>query len=178
MSNFSFYSRTLRSEFQISLSPLETRGQDFKFLFLLLKFEIKISNFSFYSRNSRSEFQISLSTLEIRDQNVKFLFLLSNLLFLLSSMPDVCVCFVFGCVLIVRDFMCVRDVMCQWALITALSLLLQLCICMCVFVYTCMCMFCGNVFRHTCVLIVCVHDIKSVSFVDSPRSCASSLAAV
>ena len=67
--------------FSIFSSPLETRDQDFKFLFLLSKFEIRISNFSFYSRNSRSEFQISLSTLEIRDQNFKFLFLLSNLLF-------------------------------------------------------------------------------------------------
>ena len=79
---FSFYSRKSRSEFQISLSTLEIRDRNFKFLFLLSKFEIRISNFSFYSRNSRSEFQISLSTLEIRDQNFKFLFLLSNLLFL------------------------------------------------------------------------------------------------
>ena len=68
--------------FFISLSTLEARDQNFKFLFLLSKFEIRISNFSFYSRNSRSESQISLSTLEIRDQNFKFLFLLSNLLFL------------------------------------------------------------------------------------------------
>ena len=79
---FSFYSRSLRSEFQISLSTLEIRDQNLKFLLLLSKFEIRISNFSFYSRNSRSELQISLSTLEIRDQNLKFLFLLSNLLFL------------------------------------------------------------------------------------------------
>ena len=68
--------------FFISLSTLEARDQNFKFLFLLSKFEIRISNFSFYSRNSRSESQISLPTLEIRDQNFKFLFLLSNLLFL------------------------------------------------------------------------------------------------
>ena len=68
-------------DFFISLSTLEARDQNFKFLFLLSKFEIRISNFSFYSRNSRSESQISLSTLEIRDQNLKFLFLLSNLLF-------------------------------------------------------------------------------------------------
>merc|ERR1712077_69018 len=61
---FSFYSRSLRSEFQISLSTLEIRDQNLKFLLLLSKFEIRISNFSFYSRNSRSEFQISLSTLE------------------------------------------------------------------------------------------------------------------
>ena len=74
--------------FFISLSTLEARDQNFKFLFLLSKFEIRISNFSFYSRNSRSESQISLSTLEIRDQNLKFLFLLSNLLLWLSSMPD------------------------------------------------------------------------------------------
>merc|ERR1712083_330566 len=69
-------------EFLISLSTLESRDQNFKFLILLSKFEIGISHFSFYSRNSRSESQISLSTLEIRDQNFKFLFLLSNLLFL------------------------------------------------------------------------------------------------
>merc|ERR1711947_15076 len=84
---FSFYSRSSRSEFQISLSTLEIRDQNLKFLLLLSKFEIRISNFSFYSRNSRSEFKISLSTLEIPDQNFKFLFLLSNLLFWLSSMP-------------------------------------------------------------------------------------------
>ena len=65
-------------EFLISLSTLESRDQNFKFLFLLSKFEIGISNFSFSSRNSRSESQISLSTLEIRDQNFKFLFLLSK----------------------------------------------------------------------------------------------------
>ena len=65
-------------DFFISLSTLEARDQNFKFLFLLSKFEIRISNFSFYSRNSRSESQISLSTLEIRDQNFKFLFLLSK----------------------------------------------------------------------------------------------------
>ena len=53
---FSFYSRSLRSEFQISLSTLEIRDQNLKFLLLLSKFEIRISNFSFYSRNSRSEF--------------------------------------------------------------------------------------------------------------------------
>ena len=74
--------------FFISLSTLEVRDQNFKFLFLLSKFKIRISNFSFYSRNSRSESQISLSTLEIWDQNFKFLFLLSNLLFWLLSMPD------------------------------------------------------------------------------------------
>ena len=80
--DFSFHSRNSRPEFQISHSTLEIRDQNFTFLFLLLKFEIRISYFSFYSRNSRPEFQISLSTLEIRDQNFKFLFLLSNLLFL------------------------------------------------------------------------------------------------
>ena len=36
--------------FFISLSTLEARDQNFKFLFLLSKFEIRISNFSFYSR--------------------------------------------------------------------------------------------------------------------------------
>ena len=61
---FSFYSRSSRSEFQISLSTLEIRDQNLKF--------------SFYSRNSRTESQISLSTLDIRDQNFKFLFLLSK----------------------------------------------------------------------------------------------------
>ena len=89
-------------DFFISLSTLEARDQNFKFLFLLSKFEIRISNFSFYSRNSRSESQISLSTLEIRDQNFKFLFLLSKFeirilnfsfysriyFFWLSSMPE------------------------------------------------------------------------------------------
>ena len=65
-------------EFLISLSTLESRDQNFKFLFLLSKFEIGISHFSFYSRNSRSESRISLSTLKIRDQNFKFLFLLSK----------------------------------------------------------------------------------------------------
>ena len=89
---FSFYSRKSRSEFQISLSTLEIRDRNFTFLFLLSKFEIRISYFSFYSRNSRPEFQISLSTLEIRDQNFKFLFLLSNLLFWLSSMPGTYIC--------------------------------------------------------------------------------------
>ena len=59
ISNFSFYSRNSRSKFQISLSILETRDQNVKFLFLLSTFEIRISNFSFYSRNSRSKFQIS-----------------------------------------------------------------------------------------------------------------------
>ena len=88
---FSFYSRSSRSEFQISLSTLEIRDQNLKFLLLLSKFEIRISNFSFYSRNSRSEFQISLSTLEIRDQNFKFLFLLSNLLFL--TLVNACIKF-------------------------------------------------------------------------------------
>ena len=34
----------------ISLSTLETRDQNFKFLFLLSKFKIRISNISFYSR--------------------------------------------------------------------------------------------------------------------------------
>ena len=62
----------------ISLSTLETRDRNFKFLILLSKSEIRISHFSFYSRNSRSESRISLSTLEIRDQNFKFLFLLSK----------------------------------------------------------------------------------------------------
>ena len=80
--DFSFHSRNSRPEFQISHSTLEIRDQNFTFLFLLSKFEIRILYFSFYSRNSRPEFQISLSTLEIRDQNFKFLFLLSNLLFL------------------------------------------------------------------------------------------------
>ena len=42
--------------FFISLSTLESQDQNFKFLFLLSKFEIGISNFSFSSRNSRSEF--------------------------------------------------------------------------------------------------------------------------
>ena len=58
-------------EYLISLSTLETRDQNFKFLFLLSKSEIRISHFSFYSRNSRSESHISLSALEIRDQNFK-----------------------------------------------------------------------------------------------------------
>ena len=62
----------------ISLSTLETRDRNFKFLILLSKSEIRILHFSFYSRNSRSESCISLSTLEIRDQNFKFLFLLSK----------------------------------------------------------------------------------------------------
>ena len=85
--DFSFHSRNSRPEFQISHSTLEIRDQNLKFLFLLSKFEIRISNFSFYSRNSRSESRISLSTLKIRDANFKFLFLLLNLLFWLSSMP-------------------------------------------------------------------------------------------
>ena len=76
LENVYFYSR--KYNFFISLSTLEAWDQNFKFLFLLSKFEIRISNFSFYSRNSRSESQISLSTLEIRDQNFKFLFLLSK----------------------------------------------------------------------------------------------------
>ena len=76
--DFSFHSRNSRPEFQISHSTLEIRDQNFTFLFLLSKFEIRILYFSFYSRNSRPEFQISLSTLEIRDQNFKFLFLLSK----------------------------------------------------------------------------------------------------
>ena len=67
-----------KNESLISFSTLETRDQNFKFLFLLSKSEIRISHFSFYSRNSRSESRISLSTLEIRDQNFKFLFLLSK----------------------------------------------------------------------------------------------------
>ena len=62
----------------ISLSTLETRDRNFKFLILLSKSEIRISHFSFYSQNSRSESRISLSTLEILDQNFKFLFLLSK----------------------------------------------------------------------------------------------------
>merc|ERR1711953_1337142 len=62
--HFSFYSRSSRSEFQISLSTLEIRDQNLTFLLLLSKFEIRFSYFSFYSRNSRSEFKISLSTLE------------------------------------------------------------------------------------------------------------------
>ena len=102
--DFSFHSRNSRPEFQISHSTLEIRDQNFTFLFLLSKFEIRISYFSFYSRNSRPEFQISLSTLEIRDQNFKFLFLLSKFeirilnfsfysriyFFWLSSMPGHC----------------------------------------------------------------------------------------
>ena len=76
--DFSFHSRNSRPEFQISHSTLEIRDQNFTFLFLLSKFEIRILYFSFYSRNSRPEFQISLSTLEIRDQNLKFLLLLSK----------------------------------------------------------------------------------------------------
>ena len=80
-------------ELSISLPLLETRDKNFTFLFLLSKFEIRISYFSFYSRNSRPEFQISLSTLEIRDQNFKFLFLLSNLLFL--TLVNACfICFI------------------------------------------------------------------------------------
>ncbi len=50
ISNFSFYSRNSRSEFQNSPSTLEIREQNLKFLFLLSKFEIRILNFSFYSR--------------------------------------------------------------------------------------------------------------------------------
>ena len=86
---FSFYCQNF--EIRIQNFSSYFRDQNLQLLFLPSK-EIRISNFSFFSR-FKIKFQISLSTLEVWDQNYKFLFLLLNLLFWLSSMPGLYICF-------------------------------------------------------------------------------------